>query len=395
MAAPAMRAALGGTHAVSRSAAGALQRHLRGFASSDDAPITVEVPTPFVGHKIEPPSQTVTTTKSELMYFFENMYRMRRMEIAADMAYKAKLIRGFCHLYDGQEAICQGMEAAITFQDSIITSYRDHCTHLGRGGTVREVIAELFGRSTGAAKGIGGSMHMYKKEHNFYGGCGIVGAQIPLGAGLAFKHKYMKEKNVAFAMYGDGAANQGQKYEALNMAGLWDLPVIFVCENNHYGMGTATWRGSKSAAFYTRGDYVPGLKVDGMDVLAVKQACAFAKAYAIDNGPIVLEMDTYRYHGHSMSDPGSTYRTRDEVSSTRQERDPIERVRKLILSLEIGVDAADLKKIEKVVKKEVDDVVAEAKADPFPANEVLTENIYKDLLRSSFRGVDRLSQFKA
>mmetsp|Transcript_14726 Transcript_14726/g.41462 ORF Transcript_14726/g.41462 Transcript_14726/m.41462 type:complete len:404 (+) Transcript_14726:232-1443(+) len=367
----------------------------RSMASADDTPIPIEIPTPFVTHKIEPPSQNVTTTKAELLFFFENMYRMRRMEIAADMAYKAKFIRGFCHLYDGQEAICQGMEAAITFQDSIITSYRDHCTHVGRGGTVKEVVAELFGRATGAAKGIGGSMHMYKKEHNFFGGCGIVGAQIPLGAGLAFKHKYSGEKNVAFAMYGDGAANQGQKYEALNMAGLWDLPVIFVCENNHYGMGTATWRGSKSPAFYTRGDYVPGMKVDGMDVLAVKQACAFAKEYAVENGPIILEMDTYRYHGHSMSDPGSTYRTRDEVSATRQERDPIERVRKLILSLDIGVEAADLKQIEKTVKKEIDSIVEEAKADPYPANEELTKNIYKDMLRDSFRGVDRLSLFKA
>eukprot|EP00873_Tetraselmis_striata_P001467 jgi/Tetstr1/421731/TSEL_001190.t1 len=364
-------------------------------AAADTDDITVEVPTPFEGHKIEPPSRTVTTNKAELLHFFENMYRMRRMEIAADMAYKAKLIRGFCHLYDGQEAIIQGMEAAITYKDSIITSYRDHCTHIGRGGTVHEVIAELFGRHTGASKGIGGSMHMYKKENNFYGGCGIVGAQIPLGAGLAFKHKYMKERNVAFTMYGDGAANQGQKYEALNIAGLWDLPVIFVCENNHYGMGTAEWRGSKSPAFYTRGDYVPGLKVDGMDVLAVKQATAFAKEYAVDNGPIILEMDTYRYHGHSMSDPGSTYRTRDEVSSTRQERDPIERVRKLILSLEIGVEAADLKKIEKTIKKEVDGVVEQSKADPYPPRDFLTRNIYKDMLRSSFRGVDKESIFEA
>mmetsp|Transcript_28182 Transcript_28182/g.50384 ORF Transcript_28182/g.50384 Transcript_28182/m.50384 type:complete len:399 (-) Transcript_28182:113-1309(-) len=368
----------------------------RGMAAAADTDtITVEIPTPYESHKIEPPSQTVTTTKAELLFFFENMYRMRRMEIAADMAYKAKFIRGFCHLYDGQEAICQGMEAAITYEDSIITSYRDHCTHIGRGGTVREVMAELFGRYTGASKGIGGSMHMYKKEHNFYGGCGIVGAQIPLGAGLAFKHKYKKERNVSFAMYGDGAANQGQKYEALNIAGLWDLPVIFVCENNHYGMGTAEWRGSKSPHFYTRGDYVPGLKVDGMDVLAVKQACAFAKEYAVDNGPIILEMDTYRYHGHSMSDPGSTYRTRDEVSSTRQERDPIERVRKLILSLEIGVEAADLKKIEKTIKKEVDAVVEQSKADPYPPNELLTKNIYKDVMRDSFRGVDKESWFDA
>ncbi|WIA18263.1 hypothetical protein OEZ85_009731 [Tetradesmus obliquus] len=329
---------------------------------------------PFKAHRIEPPNNVVETSIDELVGMYELMYKMRRMEIAADMMYKAKLIRGFCHLYDGQEAVMTGIEAALTKEDAVITSYRDHCQHLSRGGTVKEVMAELMGKRDGASKGLGGSMHMYNRQANFYGGNGIVGAQIPLGAGLAFALKYQKKPNVAIAMYGDGAANQGQKYEALNMAGLWNLPVIFVCENNHYGMGTAEWRAAKSSTFYTRGDYIPGLKVDGMDVLAVKKSMEFAKAYALEHGPIIMEMDTYRYHGHSMSDPGSTYRTRDEISTMRQERDPVERVRKLLLAK--GYDAAAIKAMEKSVKKEVDTAVEEGKAAATPPNEWLWRNVY-------------------
>lgn len=342
-------------------------------APADDKKVTVEV-APFKVHKIEAPSRTAETTVGELASLYNSMYKMRRMEVASDMQYKAKLIRGFCHLYDGQEAVLGGIEAALTQQDSLITSYRDHCHALTRGGSVGSVMAELFGRATGATKGLGGSMHMYNRKHNFYGGNGIVGAQIPLGAGIALGHRYRKEPNVCVTMYGDGAANQGQKYEAINMAGLWNLPVIFVCENNHYGMGTAEWRAAKSPSFYTRGDYIPGIKADGMDVLAVKQVVAYAKNYALEHGPIILELDTYRYHGHSMSDPGSTYRTRDEINAMRQQRDPVERVKKLLI--ENGYPEAELKRMEREVKKEVDEAVEAAKAAPVPPLEWMYRNVY-------------------
>jgi pyruvate dehydrogenase E1 component alpha subunit len=230
--------------------------------AADLTPITIEL-TPMTTHLFEQslmPTHAVTN-KKELVGYFTQMYALRRMEIAADVLYKSKLVKGFCHLYDGQEAINIGIEAAASRKDSVVTSYRDHTWQVTRGEPMKNVLGELLGRYCGPAKGKGGSMHMYKKENNFFGGNGIVGAQVPVGAGLAFAHKYKGDGGVTFTLYGDGAANQGQIFEAANMAALQKLPLIFVCENNQYGMGTAKGRGSADTRYYARGQYMPGIKV--------------------------------------------------------------------------------------------------------------------------------------
>ncbi len=266
-----------------------------------------------------------------------------------------------------------GIEATFQKGDSLITAYRCHGYTLLRGGTVRGVIAELLGRQTGVSKGKGGSMHMY--GDNFYGGNGIVGAQVPLGAGLGFAHKYRNERNVAFTLYGDGAANQGQNFEAFNMAALWKLPVVFVCENNFYSMGTSLERSAASIQHYTRGDYIPGVQVNGMDVLAVREAARFAREYAIDNGPIILEMLTYRYQGHSMSDPGTSYRSRDEIKAVRESRDALKQAKAQIIAAEYATEE-ELKAVDREVKAEVDQAVEEAKADPQPDASLVTQDVY-------------------
>jgi len=317
---------------------------------------------------------SATTSAGELLEYYETMYTMRRMEIATDVLYKGKFVKGFCHLYDGQEGVGMGLEAAATMTDSIVTSYRDHTYQYTRGSTVAEVLGELLGKYMGPAKGKGGSMHMYKADNNFYGGNGIVGAQTSLGAGLAFAHKYAEDGGVAFALYGDGAANQGQLFEAANIAALLKLPVIFVCENNQYAMGTSLARGSACTDYYTRGQYMPGIKVDGMDVLAVREAVKVAKELAKE-GPVMMEMDTYRYHGHSMSDPGITYRTRDEVASVRAARDPVALVKSWLIDKELATEA-EVKGIEKRVRKVVDEAVAKAKAATPPPPGELTRDIY-------------------
>ncbi|WVW79022.1 pyruvate dehydrogenase (acetyl-transferring) E1 component, alpha subunit [Kwoniella bestiolae CBS 10118] len=342
---------------------------------SGDKPFTVALHgESFHSYRCDAPSNEISITKDELVKMYTTMVQMRRMEQAADALYKQKMIRGFCHLAIGQEAVSVGMEHAIDGDDRVITSYRCHTFAVLRGGTIKGVIAELMGRVDGMSYGKGGSMHIFTPS--FFGGNGIVGAQVPVGAGIALAQKYMKKKTATFALYGDGASNQGQVFEAYNMAKLWNLPCVFVCENNKYGMGTSAERSSMNTEFFTRGDKIPGLQVNGMDILAVKKATAWAKEWVTSGkGPLVVEFVTYRYGGHSMSDPGTTYRTRDEVQQMRSEKDAIAGLKRYIL--EWGVtDEASLKAIDKKAKEEVDAAVEEAKKSPFPDVETFWTDIY-------------------
>ena len=305
--------------------------------------------------------------KDELLRYYRDMLLIRRFEEKAGQLYGMGLIGGFCHLYIGQEAVVVGMQAAIGEGDQVITAYRDHGHMLACGMDPAGVMAELTGRAGGYSRGKGGSMHMFSREKNFFGGHGIVGAQVPLGTGLAFSNKYRGNDRVCLTYFGDGAANQGQVYESFNMAELWKLPVIYIIENNQYAMGTSVQRASAETHLYKRGSSfnIPGEAVDGMDIQAVKAAGDKAVKWCRDgNGPIILEMKTYRYRGHSMCDPAK-YRTREEVDHVRETSDPIEHVRKLMLDAKF-VTEEELKEIDKEIRAVVNHAAEFAQTSPEP-----------------------------
>ncbi len=315
----------------------------------------------------------------ELKQYYRDMLLIRRFEEKAGQLYGMGLIGGFCHLYIGQEAVVVGLESAAEDGDKRITTYRDHGHMLACGMDPNGVMAELTGREGGYSRGKGGSMHMFSKEKDFYGGHGIVGANVPLGAGLALADQYKGNDRVTFTYFGDGAANQGQVYETFNMAALWKLPVIFVIENNQYAMGTSQQRSTSSPDIYHRGEAfgIPGEMVDGMDVLAVRDAGKKAVDHCRSGkGPYILELKTYRYRGHSMSDPAK-YRTREEVQKMRDEKDCIEHVRDLLLEGKHATEE-DLKAIDKEIKSVVNDAAEFSKESPEPAVEELWTDIVRE-----------------
>ncbi|MFN5779529.1 MAG: pyruvate dehydrogenase (acetyl-transferring) E1 component subunit alpha [Novosphingobium sp.] len=317
----------------------------------------------------------------ELLTFYEQMVLIRRFEERAGQLYGLGLIGGFCHLYIGQEAVAVGLQSALDGEkDSVITGYRDHGHMLAYGIDPKVIMAELTGRAAGISKGKGGSMHMFSVDHKFYGGHGIVGAQVPLGTGLAFAHKYRGDGGVCMAYFGDGAANQGQVYEAFNMAALWKLPIVFVVENNGYAMGTAVKRGSAETEFYRRGTAfrIPGMDVNGMDVLEVRAAAEIALDYVRGgNGPVLMELNTYRYRGHSMSDPAK-YRSREEVQEMRDKHDPIEAAKAELLARGIAEDR--IKDIDKRIRSIVAESADFAENSPEPA----MSELYTDVLVESY-----------
>ncbi len=314
--------------------------------------------------------------KDELLKFYQDMLLIRRFEERAGQLYGMGLIGGFCHLYIGQEAIAVGMQSISQKGDQIITGYRDHGHMLAAGMDPREVMAELTGRAGGSSKGKGGSMHMFDVETGFYGGHGIVGAQVSLGTGLALANAYKGNGNVSYAYMGDGAANQGQVYESFNMAQLWKLPVVYVIENNQYAMGTAVERAASETAFHKRGVSfrIPGEEVDGMDVIAVREAGARATEHARSGqGPYILEMKTYRYRGHSMSDPAK-YRTKEEVDEVKTTRDPIDHIKERLAKA--GVTEDDLKSVDAEVKRIVAEAAEFARTSPEPDPSELYTDVY-------------------
>ena len=323
-------------------------------------------------------SKKPTESKKDLLKLYQDMLLIRRFEEKSGQLYGMGLIGGFCHLYIGQEAVVVGLEAATKEGDKRITGYRDHGHMLACGMDANGVMAELTGREGGFSKGKGGSMHMFSLEKHFYGGHGIVGAQVPLGTGIAFADKYKGNDNVTFTYFGDGAANQGQIYESFNMASLWNLPVIFVIENNQYAMGTSLNRASATPELYTRGQAfgIKGESVDGMNVLEVKKAGLRAvKVCRAGKGPYILEMKTYRYRGHSMSDPAK-YRTRDEVQKVRKEQDPIDALRDTIFEFSIASEE-EIKAIDQEIKQVIKEASDFSQSSPELSPEELWTDVYQ------------------
>lgn len=316
-------------------------------------------------------------TKDESLYAYKKMLLIRRFEERAGQLYGMGLIGGFCHLYIGQEAVVVGMRMALSDGDQLITSYRDHGHMLAADMDPNGVMAELTGRVGGFSKGKGGSMHMFSLDKNFYGGHGIVGAQVPLGTGLAFANKYRGNGKLSAVYFGDGAANQGQIFESFNMAALWKLPVIYIVENNQYAMGTSVKRATASQNFAQRGSAfnIPGVVVNGMDVRAVKAASDLAVEWVrAGNGPIIMDIETYRYRGHSMSDP-ATYRSKEEVQSMREHNDPINSLKSFI-EQQGWLDEAGFKEIEREVREIVLEAAEFAKSSPEPE----VDELYTDII---------------
>jgi pyruvate dehydrogenase E1 component alpha subunit len=324
---------------------------------------------------------TRNTDKDTALETYKLMLKIRRFEEKVGQLYSMGLIGGFCHLYIGQEGVIAGIESISKKDDCFITGYRCHAHMVSRGEPLVNIFCELLGKKTGSSNGKGGSMHLFKAENNFFGGHGIVGAQVPLGTGLAFANKYLSKKAVTFCFFGDGAVNQGQVYEAFNMAALWQLPIIYIVENNQYGMGTSVERASATTELFRRGESfgIKGFEIDGMDPLAVNILIKKIYKQVIHDqvGPVLIEAKTYRYRGHSMSDPGK-YRTRQEIQETRENRDPIERVKSFILHNNFA-NEEDLKKMDNIIKTEVLDASDKARDMSLPDDSTLYTDVYDNL----------------
>ncbi len=322
--------------------------------------------------------QELSPGARELIGYYTKMLLIRRFEERAGQLYGMGLIGGFCHLYIGQEAVVVGIQSCLQQGDQTITTYRDHGHMLAAGTDPKTVLAELLGREAGCSRGKGGSMHMFDTKNHFYGGHGIVGAPVPIGTGIAFANKYNANNNICVTYFGDGSVNQGQVYEAFNMASLWKLPVLYIIENNEYAMGTSVERSSAITDLYKRGEAfgIQGYRVDGMSVLEVRKIAIKAVEHVrSQKGPMILEMKTYRYRGHSMSDPAK-YRSKEEVSQVKEKRDPIENMKNHLLTLGI-LDEEGLKEIEKKIQLRVAEAVEFAKSSPEPDISELFTDVYQ------------------